>query len=277
MKDTSFEQQLEDMQIKDNMNLIKHKIMIMSNKGGVGKSTVSSNIAEELSEQGYQVGLLDIDIHGPSQAKIFNLSNKKLMINENEKIIPFQPKKNLKIVSIAGMLENENQPIIWRGPLKINVIKQFITNVLWGKLDYLIIDAPPGTGDEPLTIAQIIPNLTGMIIVTTPQELALLDSRKAIAFAEKLKVKILGAIENMSYLICPQCNQKIDLFKKHNEKNIFEEMNIDILGTLPFEPKLLKSMDEGQSFMKENKETTLGQTIQSIVTKIKIIVGETSD
>ena len=272
MNDTTFEKQLEEMQIKDTMNSIKHKIMVMSNKGGVGKSSVASNIAVELANQGNKIGLLDIDIHGPSQAKIFNLTKKKLMSDEKGNIIPFEPIKNLKLVTIAGLLSDESQPTIWRGPLKINIIKQFIINVVWKDLDYLIIDAPPGTGDEPLTIAQIIPNLDGIIIVTTPQSLALLDSKKAISFAEKLKVNILGIIENMSYLHCPHCSKKIDLFKSHDDKSIFNEMKIKILGTLPFDAQLLESMDNGNFFMKTNKQTALYQIMQSIVNQIKTLI-----
>ena len=267
MQDTSFEQQFENILIKENMDLVKHKIMIMSNKGGVGKSTIAANIADELSNQGFQVGLLDIDIHGPSQAKIFNLNNQKLKMNEKNKIIPFQPKENLKIVTIAGMLDDENQSVIWRGPLKINMIKQFIMNVLWNDLDYLIIDAPPGTGDEPLTISQII-NLDGMIIVTTPQDLALVDSKKAITFARKLNIKILGVIENMSFFYCSNCNQKIDLFKYNNKQSSFKKMGINILGSLPFDPKLLECMDEGSLFMKNYNQTIVGKMIKNIVSEI---------
>lgn len=267
MQDTSFEKQFEDMMINENMNLIKHKIMIMSNKGGVGKSTISANLAYELSTQGFKVGLLDVDIHGPSQAKIFNFNNQKLQTDENNKIIPFQPNENLKMVTIAGLLEDENQPLIWRGPLKINIIKQFIINVLWESLDYLIIDAPPGTGDEPLTIAQLI-NLDGIIIVTTPQDLALLDSKKAINFANKLNIKIFGVIENMSFISCPHCNKIISLFKSENENSYFKKNNIEILESLPFEPDLLKSMEESNPFMKNYKNTSVGKKFKNIINKI---------
>jgi len=271
MQEKNLEQELEEISIKETMAKIKHKIMVMSNKGGVGKSTVAANIADELANQGYQVGLLDVDIHGPSQAKIFDIEKERLMADENHKLIPFQPKQNLKIITIAGLMENEYQPIIWRGPLKIGIIKQFIKDVYWGELDYLIIDAPPGTGDEPLTIAQLIPDLDGMIIVTTAQELALLDSRKAVEFAKKLNTKVLGIVENMSYLNCPHCNQQIDLFKMSNNDIASKIGDIDILGVLPFEPKLLHSMDKGISFMESDKATDVGKIFVNIVDKIKSI------
>jgi ATP-binding protein involved in chromosome partitioning len=235
----TFEQQFKDLMINENMNRIQQKIMVMSNKGGVGKSTIAANIAHELSNQGYKTGILDIDLHGPSQGEIFNISNLKLKINQEKKIIPFQIKENLKLVTIAGIIENEQQALIWRGPMKINVIKQFLTDVLWEDLDYLIIDAPPGTGDEPLTIVQLIPNLNGIVLVTTPHDLAILDSKKAITFANKLNINILGIVENMSYFQCPHCLEKTNLFKKKTNNDFFQKSGIEILGSLPFDSNLL--------------------------------------
>lgn len=270
MQEKTLDQELEEIDLNEAMAKIKRKIMVMSNKGGVGKSTVSANIVDELASQGYQTGLLDIDIHGPSQAKIFNIKNPRLMTGENNKIVPFQPKPNLKIITAAGILEDENQPIIWRGPLKMGIIKQFLKDVAWDELDYLIIDSPPGTGDEPLTIAQLIPDLDAMIIVTTPQDLALLDSRKAIAFARKLNTKILGIIENMAYLDCPHCNEKINLFKT-DKNNAAKIAGIDVLAQLPFEQTLLRNMDEGVSFMEKHKDTVIGKIFIELIDKIKIL------
>ncbi len=269
MQNNNKDQETEKNLIKAVMAKIKCKIMVMSNKGGVGKSTVAANIADELANQGYKVGILDIDIHGPSQANIFGCTGKRLMADENQKIIPFQPKENLKVVTVAGLLESDDQPIIWRGPLKIGIIKQFIKDVLWGELDYLIIDAPPGTGDEPLTIAQIIPDLDGVVIVTTPQDLALLDSRKAIKFANQLHTKIIGIIENMAYMNCPHCNHHINLFRNTNTEDITSKLGIDTLGILPFEPELLSSMDKGVSFMQNHKNSKAAQIFSDIVNKIK--------
>jgi Mrp family chromosome partitioning ATPase len=272
MVDTSFEQQFEQLQIQNNMDRITYKIMVMSNKGGVGKSTFAANIAEELAFRNQKVGLLDIDIHGPSQAKIFNLNNQKLTTDEKGQIFPFTARKNLKVVTIAGLLEDETQPIIWRGPLKINLIKQFLMNVSWGDLDYLIIDAPPGTGDEPLTIVQLIANLDGIVLVTTPQDLALLDSKKAVFFAEKTKIPILGILENMAYLYCPDCHKKINLFQSGNMKDFLRKKGIDILGSFPFDPRLAECMDGKASFIDVYKETEVYAVLKNMVDKIEALV-----
>ena len=265
----TLDQELEDIAIEEAMNKIKYKVMIMSNKGGVGKSMVAANLTDELANQGYQVGLLDIDIHGPSQAKIFNIENKRLMADDDHKIMPFQPRENLKLITIAGILENEDQPLIWRGPLKLGIIKQFLKDVTWSELDYLIIDAPPGTGDEPLTIAQLLPDLNGIVIVTTPQNLALLDCKKAIKFAEQLNTRIIGLIENMSILQCPHCGKEINLFRIDAKKQLTSQLGIDFLGELPFEPKLLQSMDFGNPFMHQHKETQAARNLNLIINKIK--------
>ncbi|OGT07369.1 MAG: hypothetical protein A2103_02345 [Gammaproteobacteria bacterium GWF2_41_13] len=246
--------------------------MVMSNKGGVGKSTISANLADELSNQGYKVGLLDIDLHGPSQAKIFNVKG-KFTTNSEGRVIPFQPKENLKLISVTGILEKDDQPVIWRGPMKIVVIMQFLKDVEWGELDYLIIDAPPGTGDEPLTIAQMLPGLDGIVIVTTPQDLAVLDCKKAIRFAELFNTKIIGLVENMAILQCPHCGKQIDLFKSKDEQHLKIEYGIELLGELPFEPALLHSMDCSGSFMSQHKGTVAANNFTLIVNKIKEALG----
>jgi Mrp family chromosome partitioning ATPase len=267
MQEKNFDQELEAIAIKEAMNKIKYKILVMSNKGGVGKSTMSAILAETLSIQGNAVGLLDTDIHGPSQGKIFNI-NERLQASDEGKIIPFSARANLKVVSTAGILEQEEQALIWRGPKKAGLIKQFIKDVDWGDLDYLIIDAPPGTGDEPLAVAQMIPNLSGIIIVTTPQELAVLDSKKAITFAKELNTKIIGMIENMATLECPHCKKQINLFSgKESERA--KLMGIDLLGQLSFDPLLLQSIDKGYSFMDKHILSGTAQDILLIIEKIK--------
>ncbi len=228
----------EEKELNEAMDKIKYKIMIMSNKGGVGKSTVAANLAVSLAKKGYKTGLLDIDIHGPSQAQLFAIKNKRHQII-NDKIEPFLIDK-IKLVTTAGLFEDDTQPVIWRGPLKITLIKQFLKDVNWGELDYLLIDSPPGTGDEPLTIAQLLPDISGIIIVTTPQELAVLDSKKAINFARKLNVPILGWIENMAVMTCPHCGKNINLFAGDN--SIFEKESVRLLAKLPFEPTMLLNM-----------------------------------
>lgn len=232
------DQQKEKEQIAEAMGKIKNKIMIMSNKGGVGKSTVAANLARALANKGFKTGVLDIDLHGPSQAQLFAIKNKKHSANGNM-IEPFVV-GNVKIITAAGFLEDESQPLIWRGPLKISLIKQFLKDVNWGELDYLVIDSPPGTGDEPLTIGQILPNLTGIIIVTTPQELAVLDSKKAINFARELNVPILGWIENMAVMNCPHCGKEISLFAGDN--TVFEKEDVKLLAKLPFDQTMMLDM-----------------------------------
>ena len=176
---------------------IKHKIMVLSGKGGVGKSTVSTGLALSLAQQGHRVGILDIDITGPNVPKMMGLDGRRLHV-ENKRIHPAEGHLGVKVISMAFLLEDEDTPVVWRGPIKLGAIQQFIGDVEWGELDFLIIDFPPGTSDEPLTVAQSLPNIDGMVIVTTPQQVALLDSRKSITFSESLKVPVLGVVENMS-------------------------------------------------------------------------------
>ncbi|MBU0579684.1 MAG: Mrp/NBP35 family ATP-binding protein [Candidatus Margulisbacteria bacterium] len=265
------DQAIEKEQIKEVMDKIKHKIMIMSNKGGVGKSTITVNIARTFAEKGNTVGVLDIDIHGPSQAKMFGFDGQNIKINGDKKIVPFNISDHLKLVTVAGFLEKEDQPLIWRGPLKISLIKQFIRDVDWGELDYLVIDAPPGTGDEPLTIGQLVPDMDGVIIVTTPQDIALLDSKKAINFVKQLELPVLGLIENMSGLKCPHCGENIDLFKTDGGKRAAEEMSVDVLGVLPFNQALFHSSESGTFINDEKVETTniFKEIVMNLENKIK--------
>jgi len=245
-----------DNEIKEVMSKIKHKIMIMSNKGGVGKSTVSVNIAQTLAAKGYKVGVLDIDIHGPSQAKLLGVDNQRIAANAEKKLIPIQVSENIKLVTVASLMEDQNAPLIWRGALKISILKQFIKDVAWEELDYLVIDAPPGTGDEPLTIAQLLPDMDGVVVVTTPQEMALLDSKKAVNFIKQLNLPILGLIENMSGLSCPHCGENIDLFNSGGGTKTAKEMGIDVLGVLPFNQKLFHSAETGTFISDDAVETT---------------------
>ena len=203
-------QKLDDDKVTKNLERIKHKIIVLSGKGGVGKSTVSANLAFALSKKGLSVGLLDSDLHGPSIPKMLGIEEKKAIPN-GEGINPVLVNSNLKVMSTAFLLSEKDTPIIWRGPLKMGVIKQFLGDVNWGKLDYLIIDLPPGTGDEPLSISQLIPDNDGAIIVTTPQDVALVSVRKSINFVKKMNYPIIGIIENMSGFSCPHCKKTIFL------------------------------------------------------------------
>ena len=247
-------------------NEIKHKIMVMSGKGGVGKTTVAVNLALTLSKRGYKVGLLDADIHGPNTQKMLGIENEKLEA-EDSNIIPISF-SNLKVVSIAFLLSDKDSPVIWRGPLKSKIISQFINDVVWGTLDYIVVDLPPGTGDEPMSIAQLLIS-DGAVIVTTPQDVALLDSRKAVNFAKKLNVPVVGIIENMSGFICPYCGKEIDLFKKGGGKKASEDLKVPFLGSIPIEPKIVDSSDSGKPFVLNEENSKAKESFETIVSKIE--------
>ena len=253
-----------DEKLKRNMSQIKHKILVLSNKGGVGKSLVAVNLACSLSEKGFKVGILDADLHGPSVAKMLGFEGKKLQ-GTSEGIIPMSVSPNLIAVSMASLIETSDMPLIWRGPLKMMALKQFLGEVEWGNLDYLIIDSPPGTGDEPLSICQLIPELEGGVIVTTPQEVALLDSRKCINFLKNLNIPILGIIENMSGLKCPHCGKNIDLFKSGGGEKVALEFNIPFLGKIPIDINLVESSDEGKPYIFQYKNSETAQIFNKIV------------
>jgi len=249
----------------------------MSGKGGVGKSTVATNLALSLSMNGAEVGLLDVDINGPDIPKMLNIEDEKLIADENG-IIPIILPPHLKVMSMAFLLKDRDTPVIWRGPLKMQVIHQFLGDVVWGNLDYLIIDLPPGTGDEPLSIAQLIPDSSGAVIVTTPQEVALLDSRKSVNFAKTLKMPVIGIIENMSGFVCPKCGHHIDLFKTGGGYKAALELSVPFLGKVPIDPKIVETGDSGKPFVLEYSKSDSAREFGEIVKKIEKFVngGETN-
>jgi Mrp family chromosome partitioning ATPase len=250
-----------------NMAKITAKILVLSNKGGVGKSAVAVNLAVCLSKKGAKVGLLDADIHGPSTAKMLNVEGEKL-IPTDEVMLPYSINENLSFVSMSLLLESEDSPVIWRGPIKAMALKQFLAEINWGNLDYLIIDSPPGTGDEPLSICQMIPELTGAIIVTTPQDVALLDSRKCVKFLHQLSIPILGILENMSGFTCPHCGSKIDLFKSGGGEKAAKELNVPFLGKIPFDPRIVEASDNGKSFIEIYPEIESSKIFMKICSSI---------
>lgn len=251
--------------MEENLKNIKHKVFIMSGKGGVGKSTVAVNLAVSLSMKGLKVGLMDLDIHGPSVPKLLDLEKEKLY-SKDEKIIPIEKGGNLKVVSIGFVLKNTTDAVIWRGPRKAMLIDQFVKDVAWGALDYLIVDLPPGTGDEALSIVSLMPEADGGIIVTTPQDVALSDVRKAISFCKELNVDILGIVENMSYLLCPKCNEKIKIFNGNGGKVLKEEIKKGFLVNIPIEPELGIMADKGIPFVsKENKNSLLEKAFNDLI------------
>jgi Mrp family chromosome partitioning ATPase len=246
---------LKNEEIARNMSGVKNKFMVFSGKGGVGKTTISVNLAYSIMLKGYKVGLLDIDIHGPNVIKITGLEKEKLIIRGN-KIEPIVAFENMKVVSTASILDSEDIPVIWRGPLKMKLISQFLRDVNWGKIDYMIIDSPPGTGDEPLSLTQLMPGLNGGIVVTTPQNIATLDARKSIKFAQQLKIPYIGVIENMSEFICPYCGRRVDIFKTGGGQKIALEMDVEFLGRIPYDNEVMSLSDEGKIYLDVYKSGT---------------------
>lgn len=243
------EYEIQSEKIDMRMARIKRKIVIMSGKGGVGKTTVSVNLAFALSKMGAKVGILDADIHGPNCAKMLGCEDGQLQSLDGKTIIPVEAKNGIKVMSLVFALPNADDAIIWRGSMKMGVIRQFLGDTEWGDLDYLIIDTPPGTGDEQLTVVQSISSLTGAIIVTTPQKVAILDSRRSVTFARKCNIPIIGVIENMSGLKCPNCGFEIPIFGKDGGKNMAKEMGIPFLGAVPMEVDLMESEDKGEEWV----------------------------
>ena len=232
----------------ENLKNVKHKLIVMSGKGGVGKSTVAVNLAVSLAKKGKAVGILDADMHGPSVPKLLGMSNLPLAVNDKERIEPFMVAPSLKVISIAFLLRDPDSPVIWRGPIKMGAIKQFLEEVEWGALDYLIIDLPPGTGDEPLSVAQLVPDPDGAVIVTTPQDVALISVRKSINFAKAVGLRPIGLIENMSGMKCPHCGKDIKLFNDGGAESTAKEHEIPLLGKLPLSVGIASSGDSGSPF-----------------------------
>ncbi|MDD1743107.1 MAG: Mrp/NBP35 family ATP-binding protein [Methanomassiliicoccales archaeon] len=261
-----------DVKLMKNMGRIKHKIIVTSGKGGVGKSTVASNIAMLLSMRGYEVGLLDADIHGPNIPKMFHIED-AVLHGDAEGILPVIVPPHLRVMSMAFLVQNSDEPIIWRGPMKIGALRQSLAEVRWGELDFLIIDLPPGTGDEPLTIMQLLPEADGSVVVTTPQDVALQNSRKSIGFSRKLDIPVLGIIENMSGLICPHCGKEIDLFKIGGGQKAAVELDVPFLGRIPLDPKVVTSGDEGMPIVISDSDApaaiAYGQIVDEILKRVE--------
>jgi len=229
------------------MARVKHKIIIASGKGGVGKSTVTVNLARALQMKGFKVGILDADITGPDIAKLLGIEDARLMQGPDG-IEPAEA-DGIRAASMAFLLSSRDSPVVWRGPMKMAAIKQFIQDVDWGDLDFLLIDLPPGTSDEPLSVVQLIPELAGAIIVTTPQEVALLDSRKAVNMVRAMKIPVLGIVENMSGLICPHCGESISIFGAGGGERMAREMDERFLGAVPMDPSVCALGDSGKTFV----------------------------
>jgi ATP-binding protein involved in chromosome partitioning len=271
------------------MKSIRQKLLVLSGKGGVGKSTVAANLAVSLALAGQQVGLLDIDVHGPSipsllglQGQSIGISNPKPQTSSVEseiasretqrssgvaggELLPVRMTDRLAVMSIGFMLPDGRAPVIWRGPLKYNLIRQFLKDVAWGELDYLVVDSPPGTGDEPLSIAQLVGSSAAAVVVTTPQSLATADVRRCVSFCNAVSLPVAGIIENMSGFVCPRCGERIDLFKKGGGRALADEMNVPFLGSIPIDPEIVTSGDAGMPFVDTHEQHPAGKAFADIV------------
>ena len=259
-KEQQNQMQVEQEQISQNIKHIKHRILVLSGKGGVGKSSMAVNLAVWLSMQNKKVGLLDVDIHGPSVPKLLNLEGNRLQGGTN-KIEPVIYSDTLKVMSIGFLIQDEKAALIWRGPMKHNIIKQFVSEVSWGDLDYLIVDCPPGTGDEPLSIVQLLGKADGAVVVTTPQQLAITDVKKCITFCKQLNLPVLGIIENMSGFVCPHCSRKTDIFQGDGGRQMSEDFDVPFLGSIPIDSNMVGAADLGMPFIYYNSQNPTAQIL----------------
>ncbi len=258
-------QQERKQKIEAKMSKIKHKVAIMSGKGGVGKSTMSVNLAYGLSLRGYKVGILDADLHGPNVPLMLGVEGEKL----SDLSKPYKITDNLSITSLSFFLPS-NDPIIWRGPQKMTAIMELLEGVEWGEIDFLVVDLPPGTGDETLTIAQNLGVGSKSIVVTTPQDVALLDSRKSVKFAALVNQELIGVVENMSGFVCPECGKEVNIFKKGGAEKMALEMNADFLGAIPMDASIVEAGDTGKPYISTDSVASrrLGEIISKIISKL---------
>ncbi len=260
----------QDAAVKKSLDKIKNKLIVMSGKGGVGKTSTSVNLSIALASKGHHVGIMDVDLHGPDVPRMLGIAGMP-EVNANRKLRPMSFSENLKAISIESFIPSKDDAIIWRGPLKFSAIRQFIADVDWGELDFLIIDSPPGTGDEPLTVAQTISDAKA-IIVTTPQEVALADVRKSINFCKTVKMEIFGLIENMSGYACPHCGEMIDLFGFGGGERTAKEMGIQFLGRIPFDPRVVVCGDSGACYQDVHAESAVTRAFAVIADKLAQLV-----
>jgi Mrp family chromosome partitioning ATPase len=251
-------------ELQERLGKIKHKILVLSGKGGVGKSTVAANLACSLSLKGFRTGLLDVDFHGPSIPTLLHLEGQAVYSGPGG-LVPIEYNPQLKVMSLGFILRNRDDAVIWRGPMKMQVMKQLLEDVLWGTLDYLVMDFPPGTGDEPLSMSQLLPDADGAIIVTTPQNLSLNDVRKSINFCHQVKIPVLGVVENMSGFICPHCQGVVDVFKKGGGEAMAERMGLYFLGRIPMTSLIVEASDDGRPFIEKQQDAEVSRMFTRIV------------
>ncbi|SDL63007.1 Chromosome partitioning ATPase, Mrp family, contains Fe-S cluster [Maridesulfovibrio ferrireducens] len=257
---------LQNELISSTLKRIKYKIFVMSGKGGVGKSSVAVNIAAALADKGFKVGILDVDIHGPSVPHLLGITG-QLEVERGNLVVPKKVNDNLHVVSMESLLKDPDQAVLWRGPMKTSAIRQFISDVQWGDLDFLVIDSPPGTGDEPMTVLKTIPESLA-VVVTTPQEISLADVRKAINFLQYAKANIMGVVENMSGLICPHCHEQIDLFKRGGGEQLAEKYGLPFLGAIPLDPTAVVAADLGKPVVLLEESSPAKTAFRDVADKI---------
>lgn len=267
----------QDEAIKNKLSKIDKKIMVMSGKGGVGKSTVAINLAIGLSLQNFYVGLLDVDLHGPNVPKMLGVERGELQKRPDGTVGPVYYSPNLKFMSVEPLLPEKDSAVMWRGPLKMSAIRQFVYDIEWGELDYLVIDAPPGTGDEQMTVAQMISDAYA-VVVTTPQEVSLLDVKKSLSFCKQVGMPVLGIVENMSGMICPHCGKAVDVFKRGGGQKMAEETGYPFLGRIPVDPRIVTTGDAGRPVIATypNSQTAeaFGRVVQNVINSTQIIAAE---
>ncbi|MDZ4122464.1 MAG: P-loop NTPase, partial [Candidatus Cloacimonadaceae bacterium] len=259
---------LDELAMAEKLSKINEIIVVLSGKGGVGKSTVAVNLALSLALRGLKTGLMDVDIHGPSVPKLLSLTATRPTVKGDE-IVPITYLSDLlKVMSMGFLLQGTEQAVIWRGPLKYSMIKDFIAHVQWGSLDYLVVDCPPGTGDEPLSVAQFLKGKAKAVIVTTPQQVATIDVEKCITFCKQLELPVLGIVENMSGFVCPHCGMTVDIFSKGGGELLATQYGIPFLGSIPLDPDIARSGDEEKPYVYFYSKTVAAKVFDGIVEKI---------
>jgi Mrp family chromosome partitioning ATPase/predicted Fe-Mo cluster-binding NifX family protein len=258
------DREVQQQRLRSRMERVRHKVLVLSGKGGVGKSTVAAHLAAALAARGRRVGLVDVDMHGPSIPKLLGLEGQAVGVLAGG-MSPVAVGENLKVMSIGFLLQGSEDPVIWRGPLKMGAIRQFFSEVAWDDLDYLIVDSPPGTGDEPLSVVQLIENADGAVIVTTPQEVALADVRRCVGFCRQLSLPVLGIVENMSGFVCPACGASVDIFKKGGGEQMAREAGIPLLARIPLDPRIVDAGDSGRPLVGPEGETEAGRAFEPMV------------
>jgi ATP-binding protein involved in chromosome partitioning len=259
----------QDIAITKSLGKIRHKILVMSGKGGVGKSTVAVNLALGLAERGWKVGLMDVDLHGPDVCRMLNLTGSlEQLQSANGLVPPLLYNGKVKVVSLEYMMKDRDEAIIWRGPLKIQAIRQFVADMDWGELDYLIVDAPPGTGDEPLSVAQTMPNVQALV-VTTPQEVALADVRKSLNFCKTVKMPVVGVVENMSGFVCPHCSQTVDIFGTGGGEKTARDFDLPFLGRVPMDPRVVMGGDSGTPYLSSSADSPAVKAFAAVISAVE--------